>query len=177
MPKNVLVLSASPRMRGNLDMLCDQFIKGAEAAYNIAEKIYVHHQVIGTCRACYVCKTAGTCVQKDDMPSILEKMIAADVIVLATPVYFYMMNGQLKILIDRTLSRYTEICNKEFYFIATAAEEKASMESTMDSLRGFTDCLPGATIKGLIYGSSVWQKGAIQGNKSMQEAMEMGMGV
>jgi len=51
-----------------------------------------------------------------------DKMIAADVIVMATPVYFYTMNGQMKTLIDRTCSRYTEIKDKEFYFIMTAAE-------------------------------------------------------
>ena len=56
------------------------------------------------------------------MAGILEKMIEADVIVMATPVYFYTMDAQMKTLIDRTCSRYTEIVNKEFYFIATAAD-------------------------------------------------------
>lgn len=66
-------------------------------------------------------------------------MIQADVIVLATPVYFYTMCAQMKTLIDRCCARYTEISNKEFFFIATAAEEdKKLLERTFDSLRGFT---------------------------------------
>ena len=90
----------------------------------------------------------GVCVQNDDVAAILEKMLEADVIVLATPVYYYSMNGQMKTLIDRTLPRFytNKISDKEFYFIATAAEEKPAIERTMDDLRGFTDCLPGAAI-------------------------------
>lgn len=70
------------------------------------------------------------------MGEILEKMVQADVIVLATPVYFYSLSGQLKTLIDRTLPQYTQISNKDFYFMATAAAGKKSMERTMDALRG-----------------------------------------
>ena len=54
-------------------------------------------------------------------------MIAADVIVMATPVYFYTMSAQMKTLIDRCCARYLEIKNKEFYFIIAAAEESVPM--------------------------------------------------
>lgn len=119
--KKVLILSASPRKGGNSDLLCDAFAQGAREAGHEVEKIYVQDQKIGSCMACYGCRSKGVCVQKDDMASILDKLVAADVIVLATPVYFYAMDGQLKTLIDRTLPRYTEIRGKDFYFIATAA--------------------------------------------------------
>lgn len=174
MSKKVLVLSASPRTGGNSDTLCNQFIQGAEAAGNTAEKIYVHQLTIGFCNACYACKKTRSCIQQDDMSAILDKMVAVDVIVLATPVYFFSMNGQLKTLIDRTLPRYTEISNKDFYFIATAAEGSAAMERTMEGLAGFTDCLPGANVRGLIYGSDAWQKGDIYGSKAMKEAFDSG---
>lgn len=153
-------------------MLCNEFINGAEKSGHDIKKINVHKQKIATCMACYACKTTKECVQKDDMKSILEKMIQSDIIVLSTPVYFYSMNGQLKTLIDRTLPRYTEIINKDFYFIATAAEEKDAMERTIDAMRGFTDCLPGAKIKCAIYGSGAWQLGDIRNNKAMKEAYE-----
>jgi len=80
----------------------------------------------------------------------------------------------MKTLIDCTLSRYTEIRDKDFYFIATAAAGKSSMERTVDSLRGSTDCLPKAHVKGVVYGSGAWQLGDIQGNKAMREAYETG---
>lgn len=174
MCKKVLVLSGSPRKGGNSDTLCDQFIKGAEQSGHKVAKIYVRDCKIGYCNACYACKKSGICVQKDDMTEILEHIIDADVIVLATPVYFYSMDGQMKTLIDRTLPRYTEIKDKEFYFIATAADGKSEMERTIDSLRGFTDCLPRAKVKGVIYGAGAWQLGDIQGSKAMRESYETG---
>ncbi len=112
------------------------------------------------------------------MAGILEKMIEADVIVMATPVYFYTMDAQMKTLIDRTCSRYTEIVNKEFYFIATAADNtKGALERTIEGFRGFTDCLSGAKEKGIIYGLGVWHKGEINDNKALQEAFEMGKNI
>ena len=174
MSKHILILSGSPRKGGNYDLLCDEFAKGAQEAGHQVEKIRVQEQKIGPCLACYGCRGTGVCVQKDDMAAILEKMVAADVLVLATPVYFYSMDGQLKTLIDRTLPRYTEIRNKEVWFIATAAAGKGAMERTIDALRGFTDCLPGAQVKGVIYGSGVYQKGEVLETRALQEAYQAG---
>lgn len=177
MHKNVLIVSGSPRKGGNSDVLCDEFAKGAETSANSVAKLYLKDYKIGFCQACYACKKTGKCVQKDDMEAILDKMIKADVIVLATPVYFYTMDAQMKVLIDRTLPRYTEIADKEFYLIATAADGKKSMERTIESLRGFLDCLPGAREKGVIYGERAWQIGEIQGTKAMQEAYEAALNI
>ncbi len=174
MAKKVLILSASPRKGGNSDLLCAQFARGAEEAGHMVEKIRVQEHKIASCLACYGCRETGVCVQKDDMADILEKMILTDVLVLATPVYFYSMDGQLKILIDRTLPRYTEIQDKEIYFIATAAAGKGAMARTIDALRGFTDCLPGAHVEGIIYGSGVYQKGDVMDTKAFQEAYQLG---
>lgn len=176
MGKNVLILSGTPRVGGNSDVLCDQFAKGASEAGNSVEKIRIADKKIGFCTGCYGCESSGKCVQKDDMEAILDKMIDADVIVMATPVYFYTMDAQMKALIDRTVPRYTEITDKDFYFIATAADKnKASLEKTIDGFKGFAeDCLSGTEIKGIIYGTGVWQKGEIVNTKHMTEAYEMG---
>lgn len=176
MGKQVLILAGSPRRGGNSDLLCDAFAQGSREAGHTVEKIYVQAQKIGGCMACYACRGTGTCVQKDDMAPLLAKLAAADVIVLATPVYFYSMDGQMKTLIDRTLPRYGEISDKDFYFIATAAAGKNSMERTMDALRGFTDCLPGAEVRGLIYGDGVYEKGEIKASETMKTACQMGRG-
>lgn len=174
MRKKVLVLSGSPRKNGNSDMLCDAFIKGAENSGHLAEKILIQNKKISPCLACYGCRNTHLCVQKDDMREILEKMVQADVIVLATPVYFYSLSGQLKTLIDRTLPQYTQIANKDFYFMATAAAGKKSMERTMDALRGFTDCLPNANIKGYVYGAGVYEKGEVENTSYLKLAYDMG---
>ena len=171
---HLLVLAGSPRKGGNSDLLCDALICGAEEVGNTAEKVYLRDLHIAPCRACYGCRGIGVCVQKDDMADILEKMVEADVLVLATPVYFYSMDGQLKTLIDRTLPRYTEIRDKEVYFIATAAAGKGAMERTMDAMEGFTDCLPGAKVRDRIYGSGVYQKGEVLETQAFQAAYQAG---
>jgi len=112
------------------------------------------------------------------MDEVLEKMIDADVIVMATPVYFYTMCGQMKTLLDRTCSRYTEISNKEFYFILTAADSnKNAMERTIEEFRGFTFCLNNAKEKGIIYGAGAWNKGDIKKSPAIKQAFEMGKGI
>ena len=179
MSKKVLVLSASPRKGGNSDLLCDQFLLGAREAGNEAEKIFLRNHKIGYCVACDAClRNGGSCVQKDDMPDILGKMIGADVIVMATPVYFYTMDAQMKTLIDRTYPKYTEISNKEFYFIVTAADGRhQAMERTLEGFRGFTSCLSGAKEKGIIYGTGAWNIGDIKGSKAMKQAFDAGRNV
>ena len=176
MSKKILVFSSSPRKGGNSDLLCDQFIKGSQDAGHIAEKIFLKDKKINYCTGCSTCLNEGKrCPQKDDMAEVLEKMIVADVIVMATPVYFYTMCAQMKTLIDRTCSRYTEIKNKEFYFILTAADKsKKAMERTIEGFRAFTSCLTGPEEKGIIYGTGAWNIGEIKGKPAMKEAYNLG---
>lgn len=178
MGKKILVLSASPRKGGNSDLLCDQLLLGAKEADNQTEKIFLRDKKIGYCTGCESCYTSHKCIQKDDMAEILEKMIAADVIVMATPVYFYTMDAQMKTLIDRTVPRYEEITGKEFYFIVSAADSsKQAMERTLEGFRGFTLCLNGAEEKGVVYGVGAWHKGDIGGSATMQQAYDMGKAI
>jgi len=173
-----LVLSASPRRGGNSDLLCDQFMLGAKETGNEVEKIFLRDKKINYCMACDACqRNGGECAQKDDMAEILDKIMAADVIVMATPVYFYSMDAQMKTLIDRTYPRCRKISEKEMYFIATAADpKKESMERTMDGFRGFISCLDRAKEKGTIYGTGAWNKGDIKGSEAMKQSYEMGKG-
>ncbi len=177
MSKKVLIISGSPREGGNSDILCEQFKKGAQEAGNEVEKVSLQQLTIKSCLACYGCRGTKTCVQKDDMAALLDKMVRADVLVLATPVYFYSMDGQMKIMIDRTLPRYTEIQNKDVYFIATAAAGRRAMERTMQALRGLTDCLPHARVKAEIYGEGVYQKGEVEHTPAFREAYEAGRAI
>jgi len=179
MSKKVLVLSASPRKGGNSDLLCDQFILGAKESDHQAEKIFLRDKKINYCLACDSClENDGKCESIDDVAEILDKMIEADVIVMATPVYFYTMNGQMKTLIDRTYPKYTKMSSKDIYLIATAANpEKQAMQRTIDGFRGFTSLLPESEEKGIIYGTGAWKKGDIKGSSAMIEAYEMGKAV
>lgn len=98
-----MILSSSPRRGGNSDTLCDEFLRGAQEAGHEVEKIFLKDKTIHYCTGCGVCNEGKPCPQKDDAPEIVRKMVAADVIVLATPVYFYTMSAQMKTLIRRAL--------------------------------------------------------------------------
>ena len=176
MVKDVLVISSSPRRGGNSDLLCDTFLEGARDAGHRAEKIFLRDRHINYCTGCGACLEEGKpCPHQDDMAEILDQMIGADVIVMATPVYFYTMAAQMKTLIDRTCSRYTEITGKEFYFIVTAADtNQEAMERTLEDFRGFTFCLDGAIEKGVVLGTGAWHMGDIRKSAAMAQAYEMG---
>ncbi len=179
MGKNVLILSGSPRKNGNSDVLCDEFARGATDGGNHVEKIRVAEKKIGYCRACYYCRDhGGECAIKDDMAEVLQKMIDADVIVLASPVYFYSIDAQLKAVIDRTVARWLEVNNKEFYYIITCADSnRRSALTTLDCFRGYADCVDGAVEKGVVYGTGVYQKGEIENTSAMRDAYELGRNV
>lgn len=177
--KKVLILSGSSRKCGNSDLLCDEFIRGATDAENNVEKIWIPAKKIGYCRACYYCKHHnGECCIKDDMAEVLQKMLAADVLVLASPVYFYSVDAQMKAVIDRTVARWLEFKDKEFYYIMTAAEdEEHTMDCTLECFRGLAACFEGSKEMGVIRGKGVYDKGEIRDTPYMNQAYEMGKSI
>ncbi len=177
--KNILILSGSPRAKGNSDVLCDEFMRGAREVGHNVEKIRVHGKKIAYCHACYYCRDhQGECVIKDDMAEILQKILNADVIVMASPVYFYSVDAQMKTLIDRTVARWLDIKNKEFYYIMTAAEDTETvMDTTLACFRGAADCYESSIERGVLYAKGVYEKGEIFDTAYMQQAYEMGKNV
>lgn len=98
----ILVLSGSPRKDGNTDRLVESFVKGAEENNDI-EVISIHDYNINPCIGCNSCfsRTGNDCVQNDDMNQIYEKMSETDIVIIASPVYFYGISAQLKAVVDR----------------------------------------------------------------------------
>ena len=179
MSKKVLILSGSPRKGGNSEILCDEFLRGALEAGHQAEKIRVAEKKIAPCLGCYHCTAhGGVCARKDDMAEVLQKMIDADVLVLASPVYFYSIDAQLKALIDRTVARWLEVKDKEFYYIVTMADEtESSADTTLACFRGYAECVEGAVEKGVLIGSGVYEPGKVRETPAMTRAYEMGRNV
>lgn len=176
MSKNVLILSSSPRKGGNSDLLCDEFMRGAVCAGNQVEKVRLAEQNIQFCNACGSCvKNPGHCPLKDDMDKLKEKLVAADVVVLATPVYFYTMAAQLKQFIDRNAYFYQDVEPKEYYYLMTSADDnKSAMKRVIEEFRGYMACLGGGHERGMVFGTGTWDKGDIVGSRAMKEAYEMG---
>ncbi len=97
----VLGISTSPRIRGNSDLLLREALAGAESAGAQVEYINLRSYSIGPCIECNACLTTGDCIVRDDYPTMLEKMLDADRLVFATPVFFMSVCAQAKNLIDR----------------------------------------------------------------------------
>lgn len=173
--KNVLILSSSPRKGGNSDLLCDAFAEGARAAGHTVTKLRIADLKVGYCTGCYACKTLKRCVQKDDAAEIIRQMQAADVIVLASPVYFYSVCAQLKALFDRTVVVFPTLTGKDYYFLATMADDNPAMlAGTFTAMQGFLDCYDGSTLKGTLGVPGVYEAGAIRSTPFLDQAREMG---
>ena len=99
----ILVLSGSPRRGGNTDALVDAFAEGARRQENEVEVILVCDHDIHPCIGCNTCfsREGNRCFRDDDMTLVYEKLNAADVLILASPVYFYGISAQLKAVVDR----------------------------------------------------------------------------
>ena len=174
----VMGIAGSPRKGGNTDLILDSFLSGARAAGSEVLKVNLVDYALKQCRGCGVCGTTHKCIIKDKMDGLINDLVSADVIVLATPVYFYTLSGTMKTFIDRTVPRYTELAGKDFYFIAAMWDNNSQhMDLTFNSLSGFTDCIPDAHVKGLIRGIGLWEKGAVKGSPVLLEAYQMGMKV
>lgn len=173
--KNVLIISSSPRKNGNSELLCKEFYEGAlEVGHNV-ELVRLADKQIGYCKACYSCRKTGKCVQQDDMPALLEKVRAADVLVLATPVYFYCMSAQLKTFIDRLFFAYLDV-HADIYLIITAHDtDLPLLEQTAEAIRGCTrDCFEDCEEKGCLIVGGVGKRGEVIGREEMETAFEMG---
>ena len=99
--KWVLGIVGSPRRHGNTETLVDEALRGAEEAGALVEKVILSKLDVGPCRACDACRKTGECVQRDDMPALLEQMERSQVWVLGTPIYWWGPTAQFKAFLDR----------------------------------------------------------------------------
>lgn len=180
MSKNILVLSTSPRMGGNSEILADEFIKGAKEAGHEVKKICLYDKQIGFCKGCLACQATQTCMIHDDAERIVAQMRMADVLVFATPIYFYEMSGQMKTLLDRTNPLFPgEYAFRDIYLLAASAdEEETSMDGAVKGLEGWISCFERARLAGVVRGLGADKKGEI-GSKAetLKEAYELGRNV
>ena len=181
MNKKVLILMGSPRKKGNTELLCEEFARGAREAGNEVEMILIRDHNIHGCVACDACrKNGGTCVQQDDMQKIYELVDAADAIVLGSPIYYYTWSSQMKTVLDRFYAKSPLLQNKTFYLISAChAGEAKYTETMLDTFRKFHVCFRagGNQEGGYVFGLGTGAPGDVIGNPAMQEAYEMGKGI
>lgn len=179
MGKLILVLSGSPRKGGNTDVLSDEFMRGAADAGYKTEKIFIRDKKVNGCLGCFACqKNEGACVQKDDMDEIRAKMVGADVIALAAPVYFYTFNAQMKTVMDRTIALHTTFHDKTVCLLSAGqAPEEKYMTAMIDGFRKYIGCFRNIREGGIVFGYGVSDVGDVKGSPAMRQAYEMGRNI
>ncbi len=179
MTKKVLIIGTSPRANGNSNRLAQEFEKGAKAEGNEVEIVYLCDKTINFCKGCLACQRLQKCVIDDDANAITEKIRNSEVIVWATPVYYYCMSGQMKTMIDRSNPLFaTQNKFKDIYLLATAAEdEETAMDGTIKGLQGWIDCHAGVELKGIVRATGVADVGDIERSSALKEAYELGKSI
>lgn len=176
MSKKVLIVSSSPRKGGNSETLAAAFAKGAQEAGHQVETVYLREKRYGFCRGCFACLERGRCVIQDDAVEIAAQMHDADVLVFATPVYYYSVSGQLKTMLDRANPLYdTDYAFTKAYLLATAAEEGAhAVEGTEKAVQGWVDCFDRCTLADTVFAGGVNEVGDIAGHPALETAYKAG---
>ena len=176
MKKKVLIISSSPRKGGNSETLAASFARGAAEAGHLVETVYLREKQFVFCKGCFGCLKLGHCVINDDAVDIVARMHDADVLVFATPVYYYCVSGQLKTLLDRANPLYDgDYAFRKAYLLATAAEDAAdTFEGTEKAVQGWVDCFPRCTLAGTVFAGGVNEIGEIAGRPALEQAYQMG---
>ena len=176
MNKKVLIISSSPRKGGNSETLAAAFAKGAEEAGNQVETVYLREKQYGFCKGCLACLNLGHCVIQDDAVEIAAKMHDADVLVFATPVYYYCVSGQLKTMLDRANPLFgTDYAFTKAYLLATAAEaEPETVEGTEKAIQGWVDCFDRCELAATVFAGGVIGIGDIAGHPALERAYQAG---
>ena len=177
--KKILVISSSLRVNSNSEALAKEFVRGASESGNEVEIISLRGKEIRFCSGCLTCQKTLKCVLRDAAPAIVEMMRDADVIVFASPIYYYEMAGQLKTLLDRANPLYpSDYRFRDIYMLTSAAEDEPSTpERAVNGLTGWIDCFGRARLAGTVFAGGVTSPGDVSGHPSLRQAYEMGKSV
>ncbi len=179
----LLAIFGSPRKKGNTDLMMESFLDGALSAANTElERIYIRDLRISGCQSCGYCEEHGVCVQQDDMQKVYPLIDAAERIVIASPIYFYGLSGQTKLLVDRSQATYmrkykrkaeghpplTSPNRKGFFLCAGATRGKRLFDCPVLTVRYFFDAIDVEYVGELCF-RHIDEKGAIRSHATALE--------
>jgi len=179
MSKNIVVVTGSPRANGNSEILADAFIKGARQSGHSVTVFHAGRMNIKGCLDCKYCFSHnGECVQNDDMQRVYPALRMADIVVFASPVYWYGLSSQIKALIDRMFAG----CIRPYPIASIALlltygdtdpEVAAPAISHFKAISHYMDW----KIEGIIKQEGVKEAGEISGKKSLTDALDLGLNI
>ncbi len=174
--KNILILSTSLRANSNSAALANEFARGAKEAGHNVEVISLAEKDIRFCKGCLACQKTKRCVIRDDADEIAQKMGRADVLVFATPIYYYEMSGQMKTMLDRANPLFAAgYAFRDAYLLTAAADDdEQTWQRAKNGLEGWLACFPKARLAGAVFCGGVNEPGEAQGHPAMKEAYDAG---
>lgn len=172
----IVVLTGSPRRNGNTNHLAAQFIKGAEEAGHEVYRFDCASRKVSPCIACNRCGMNGPCVFQDDFEELRPHLVDADMVVFATPMYYFGFSSQLKTVIDRFYALNGQLKGNEKHSVLlmayadTAPKESEPMLSHYHTLLRYL----GWKDSGTVVASGMWPVGAVNGTEYSRKAYELG---
>lgn len=181
MGKQVMILNGSPRSNGNTNSLAEALMRGAEKAGHTTKKFNIRGMKISPCLGCYQCVAGkgNPCVQKDDMQQIYDALEQADVVVFASPLYWWHFTAPMKKVIDRILAltavKGIDILKKETALLIAAEDARA--ENFEQIVPYYQICL-GKNLnwkdRGMILAGGVNMPGDVEKTDYLQKAEALG---
>lgn len=175
--KTVTIVSTSLRANSNSARLAEELARGASDAGNNVSTVTLAGKRLGFCIGCLACQKTQQCVIADDARGIAQQVKNSDVVVFATPIYYYEMSGQMKTLLDRMNPLFSSDYRfREVYLLATAADgEENAMDGAVKGLEGWIECFPKSRLAGVLRGVSIGDAGDAEKHTDMlAKAYEMG---
>ena len=174
--KKILIVSASPRVNSNSEALAQAFARGAQDAGHETELISLRGKTVQFCRGCFVCQEKLRCVIRDDADAICQKALYADVLVFATPIYYYEMSGQLKTLLDRLNPLFpSDYAFRDVFLLTAAAEDEESVpQRAVSGVEGWIACFAQARLAGTVFMGGVTAAGENPQHPALEQAYRMG---
>lgn len=174
--RKIVILKGSPRKNGNTAALADRLAEGAEAAGAQVDNFYLHGMDISPCDACDACRTETYtgCIIEDDMQMIYPKLLEADALVIASPVYYFTMSAQTKLFMDRcyalTEGDESLLKGKEVGILMAYEDADPFVSGAVNALRAFQDAYRyiGAEIVGMVY-AQAYEAGEILDDEDVME--------
>jgi multimeric flavodoxin WrbA len=181
MTKKVLILKGSPREKGNSAALADRAATGAREAGAEVESVYLHGLDIRPCDACDLCKENGEfCVIEDEMQSLYPKVVEADALLLASPIYWFTYSAQLKLCIDRWYGLWNIqpdiFKNKPMGILLTYGDTDLYTSGAINAIHTFESMFRflHAPILGMVHGSVNDPGDAEKRPELMEQAYQLG---
>ncbi|MBO4908365.1 MAG: flavodoxin family protein [Lachnospiraceae bacterium] len=175
----ITVLFGSPNRHGSTSILVENFVRGATEAGHECEVLDVCHMNIHPCTGCVACGYEGPCVQKDDVEQIRAKLVASEMVVFATPLYYYGMSAQLKIVVDRFCA-YNSSLNSKHLKSALLTVAWNADDWTFEALEAHYKTLVryiNFEDKGMILGYGCGSPAMTQRSRYPEEAYKLGRGL